>query len=330
MTDTLQDKRIPILQILRAVAALSVCFYHFICTVTGFINTEFLLKTFNYGKYGVQLFFVISGLVIPWSMYHSNYKLSSFPKFIAKRLIRLEPPYIATICIAIVYTYVRTLSPYYNDVDITPNTKQILLHFGYLIPFFKDQVWINNVFWTLAVEFQYYLFIAFAFVLLNHQRMMWRMVAYAIMFGCTFIGSREFFPYWIPVFMYGILLFLYRVNRIKSLEFWIMIVLNSLLTLFYINAVTLIVGVSSTLLILFAWNYSNLIFDKLGELTYSIYLIHTIIGAALINFLSHIVTSPVQKFLTVMAGLAVTLISAYLLYRFVEKPSKRWSSSIRL
>ncbi|WP_461147988.1 acyltransferase family protein [Spirosoma pulveris] len=53
--------------------------------------------TFNilheYGKYGVQIFFVVSGFVIPLSLKKSNYDERGYPRFLWKRVLRLHPPY---------------------------------------------------------------------------------------------------------------------------------------------------------------------------------------------------------------------------------------------
>ena len=55
-TDT---PKIEILESLRAFAALSVCFFHFIC-ITGYFHTKWILEFFYHWQFGVQLFFVIS------------------------------------------------------------------------------------------------------------------------------------------------------------------------------------------------------------------------------------------------------------------------------
>src|SRR5882762_3693640 len=148
------NNNIQILNSLRAFAALSVCLYHFICTTTGFISNEIILNFFSNGKYGVQMFFVISGFVIPWAMYNAKYYLKNIFQFIIKRLSRLEPPYIISIILAILFIIARQNILHNNDVDFS--FTQLALHFGYLIPFFKHYNWLNQVYWTLAIEFQYY------------------------------------------------------------------------------------------------------------------------------------------------------------------------------
>ena len=140
------QKEIPVLHPLRAIASLSVCLFHFICTVNGFVESDQLKSIFHFGQYGVHIFFVISGFIIPWSMYHSGYVVKNYFTFILKRFTRLEPPYILSLIMAIGITFLRELSPHYNHVDKIPSVKQVMLHFGYLIPFFKGETWIRYVY----------------------------------------------------------------------------------------------------------------------------------------------------------------------------------------
>jgi peptidoglycan/LPS O-acetylase OafA/YrhL len=137
-------KEIPILDNLRAIAAWSVCLFHFIYTVKGFINKDnFISKLAYFGQYGVELFFIISGLVIPWSLYHSNYQINSFFKFFIKRLARLEPPYIISVLLMLVIILIKRHSSIaYNIDEITVSQKQLLLHIGYLVPFFNGVKWL--------------------------------------------------------------------------------------------------------------------------------------------------------------------------------------------
>jgi peptidoglycan/LPS O-acetylase OafA/YrhL len=103
----MKNSQIPVLNFLRAFAALSVCLYHFVCTTTGYITTDWILNFFSQGKYGVQLFFVISGFIIPWSMWKSDYSLKNFFVFLLKRLARLEPPYLMSLILAITILMMR-------------------------------------------------------------------------------------------------------------------------------------------------------------------------------------------------------------------------------
>jgi peptidoglycan/LPS O-acetylase OafA/YrhL len=135
-----ERRDIPVIYSLRAIAAISVCLCHFI-EHPYFHNPE-LINVFFIGKYGVEMFFIISGFIIPWSMYQRGYVFKSFFTFLFKRLVRLEPPYIASIIITLVMLFLRHKLLIHTTAD-TPSYTQIALHFGYLIPFFKNYHWLQ-------------------------------------------------------------------------------------------------------------------------------------------------------------------------------------------
>jgi peptidoglycan/LPS O-acetylase OafA/YrhL len=170
MSNLKDNGYVPILDSLRAIAALSVCLFHFVCGPIDFIENKTILSVFDFGLYGVQMFFVISGFVIPWAISKYKYKISNYFRFIGKRFLRLEPPYIASILLVICFFYLRKLYTDAPDIRLPElNINQLLLHFGYLIPFTK-YTWMNRVYWTLAIEFQFYLFMGlFYFVITNKK-----------------------------------------------------------------------------------------------------------------------------------------------------------------
>ncbi len=120
--------------------------------------------TGKYGYLGVDIFFVISGFVIPWSLYRSRYVLRDYPRFVLKRNVRLYPPYLASIAITILATNF-VLVPLFHIPRMTITGRDLLWHFAYL----NDLVhvpWVNVVYWTLAIEFQWYLLIGLVLPLL--------------------------------------------------------------------------------------------------------------------------------------------------------------------
>ena len=322
------NKHVPVLDSLRAIAAFSVCLFHFICTVTGFVDSEFIKMLFSTGHYGVQMFFVISGFVIPWSLFHSDYGIKNYFTFALKRFIRLEPTYIASLMLAIAHTYLRTKSPHYNGVDITPTTTQIALHFGYLIPFVEGQHWIRPVYWTLAVEFQYYLAIGLLFPLIAHKKIACRIISYLIIFSGPFI-IKGYLPLYLPVFLFGIALFLFKSKIIKWKELFTLTLAATVeIYLFHDLGTFIYIGLTY-IAILFFTEFKNKILTFLGNISYSIYLFHSLTGMVILYYFSHIVSSPFYKFLLVILALAVTVLSSYIVYRLIELPTKRWSSKIK-
>lgn len=319
--DKKQDQ-IAIINSLRGLAATAVCFYHFICTTQNYIYDEVLLDTFHYGQRGVQLFFIISGIVIPLSLIHSNYRLADFKPFILKRFIRIEPPYLVAVFIGIAYLILRNYIPGTVAVDLTPDLTEILLHIGYLIPFFEDTNWINPVFWTLAVEFQYYLALALFFPLLLQKKLAYRLVFYGAFIGGGFATlSYAFFPHWSPYFLVGITYALWLKQIISKTEFTILAVVLAGVVYYLLGGVDLGIAVCSLLVIHYFSQFQTKITLFLGKISYSLYLIHTLTGAAFINYLSHIYREPYQKLVVILLGFLISVGSAYIMYRYIEKPT---------
>lgn len=319
-------QHIEILDVLRAVASLSVCLYHFICTVIGLVDNEIIKSIFSVGHLGVQIFFVISGFVIPWSLYHSGYNVANFFRFIAKRVVRLEPPYLVALGLAIGYSFLRLLSPNFNGVDTTPTATQALLHIGYLIPF-TEYKWIQQVYWTLAIEFQYYLLVGLLYPLLVYRKHFVRFACYAFMLGIGFLVPEHLFI-WLPVFLLGILVFLLKSGHISKEEFAIVGIL-SMACIFPHHAIgVLIVAPITAMLILLFPSFKLKGFNFLGNISYSLYLLHSITGTVVLNYVANTLHHPLLKLLAIVFALAFSIFSSWLMYRFVELPSKKLSSRI--
>jgi peptidoglycan/LPS O-acetylase OafA/YrhL len=325
----LTSSKIEVLDGLRCFAALSVCLFHFVCTTTGYVTNETVISVFSVGQYGVQLFFVISGFVIPWSMYHARYKLRNILTFLLKRFARLEPPYIFSVVLALAVLAMREVVFGLSNSYITISLNQVLLHLGYLIPFFEDYDWLNRVYWTLAVEFQYYLVIALIFPVLVRGSMTIRVLIYSAFGFLSFIGTSNFLLNWLPVFLLGILLFLYLSNQIGRLEYNL-VTLITLLLCFYKYAVPAVVYTLIPLVACLKWpQYRTPLLHDMGRYSYSMYLVHTIIGASVVNYLSHRFKSPLEVVAVIALGIAITIFFSWLTYRFIERPSKSLSRSLK-
>jgi len=322
------NKHIPVLDSLRAVAAFSVCLFHFICTVTGFVDSAFIRTLFSTGHFGVQMFFVISGFIIPWSMFHNDYAIKDYFTFALKRFIRLEPPYIASLMLAIAHTYLRAMSSHYNGVDITPTAEQIALHFGYLIPFVKGQHWIRPVYWTLAVEFQYYLSIGLLYPLISNKKIFLRTLSYLMILSGPFI-IKGYLLFYLPVFLLGISLFLFKARIIGKMEFIVLTIAATIEIFLFHDLGTFIYSGITYVAILFFSEFKSRILSFFGNISYSVYLFHSLTGMVILNYFTHVVTDPFIKFLLLIAALVLTVVVSYIVYRLIELPSKNLSSKIK-
>ena len=322
---------ISVINSLRGLAALTVCLYHFVCTTTGYITNQIVLDVFHFGAKGVQVFFIISGIVIPLSMIKSDYKISFFPKFILKRFIRIEPPYLGVVILGIIYLVVRNYIPSSNNIDLTPSVRDVFLHIGYLVPFVEDAQWINPVFWTLSIEFQYYLILAISFPLMMSQIKYLRFLFYLILFLFPIIipSGQSFFPYWSPYFALGIFYVLYLTKKINNLEFFILLIIASVLVVQNQGFLDLFIGYGTLIVIHNFKSFTNKVGEFMGKISYSLYLLHSIIGSAFVNFMSHRVSDPFGKFFVILSGVAITIISAYIYWRLIEKPSHKLAQKIK-
>ena len=85
----------PAVQALRGIASLAVCWFH-LTTGNGLFKGSVLGQSGAYGWLGVEAFFVISGFIIPYTMLAGGYRPSNFLAFLAKRIVRVDPPYIVS------------------------------------------------------------------------------------------------------------------------------------------------------------------------------------------------------------------------------------------
>lgn len=320
---------IPIITILRGIAALMVCLFHFVCKTTGYFTNEYVLKVFDIGGLGVSMFFVISGVVLPLSMLNGNYKFTSWKKFLVKRIIRIEPPYIMAIILATLYMFLRSYMPNSTDVDLRPGFMDIILHIGYLVPFFENVKWLNGAFWTLAIEFQYYLTLILLFPLMVNKKIWNRVLFYLVFLLPTFfMVLPSFLIHWASLFLLGILYILNKTEKIKKMEYYIVSTVSAFSVYYFLGIDSLIIAISTLLIIHFFPNYKQNQLKFLGNISYSLYLVHGITGAALINILSHSFNEPYQKPLVIVIGLFFSIFCAYLMYLFIEKPSQKIAASI--
>lgn len=322
----LQKDHIPVLNMLRGLSCVVVCFYHFVCTTTGFIQSEVILNTFHYGHYSVSLFFMVSGIVIPISLIKGQYKLKNWGPFIVKRFFRIEPSYLCAVAIGFAYLYIRNFVPGTVAVDLTPTGLNVLLHVGYLIPFFTDQTWINPAFWTLAIEFQYYLVISILFPLALSGKLVFRILFYALFAaGPLYYLNSGFLTYWMPYLLFGICWSLYFKKLISLTEYIIVASILAGIITYLMGFINLGVAISTIVAVQFFTNFNSAIANFFGNISYSLYLLHCIVGAGFINFCTRFAHEPWQKFAVIMAGFGISVGCAWMLYNFVEKPSQKFS-----
>ncbi len=334
------EKNIPVINAYRAIGITLVCLAHFTYNIVGFFEHNQYNTFLHYAGYvGVMVFFTVSGFVIPWWLYHAKYRINDYFRFVARRMIRIEPPFLVALILAVLYTYVRTMSPHYNGVDTAPTAKQIALHVGYLIPFTEPDIpWIRPAYWTLAIECQFYLLMGLIFPLISHSKLVFRIIAYSFVMGTSaylIMYSAGVFPWpylfkFFPLLLSGTLLCLYVAEKISIQEYLIVALINLFLIWFFVGHLEIIALVILPPMILFFHSYSTKFLNFIGNMSYSIYLMHSLTGTAVLNYLAHVVHNPALKIVAVIFGIVFTFFCSWVFYKLVEKPSHKISLKIAI
>jgi peptidoglycan/LPS O-acetylase OafA/YrhL len=320
---------VPALDLLRAVASLAVCWFHFAGRDDGFLPAGILQTTGQYFWLGVEAFFVVSGFVIPWALYRAGYRLQDYGRFLLKRIIRLDPPYLISIALVLTLGFLSTLSPLYRGEPFLIDWTQVGLHLGYLNVFFADKPWLNSVYSTLAIEFEYYLLIGLLFPLLSHHSAgIRRAVLTLFVLSCVPLVSEKHLPHYAPLFALGIIAFQLRTGLIGRSEATITTVLVALVGLGASEPLFVAVGLPSLAVVLFVRKCPRGV-EFFGRISYSMYLLHIPLGSRVINLGLNWSQTYWAKLALIAAAYAVTIGAAYLFYRVIEKPSAAWSKRIR-
>jgi peptidoglycan/LPS O-acetylase OafA/YrhL len=320
-------KRIDSLDLLRGIAALAVAWFHF----TGpHLESESVYNLSQYGYLGVTVFFVISGFIIPYSLHQARYTVRHFNVFILKRVLRLDPPYLMTIFIIIFLGYLSTRSSAFHGQPFHVSWSQLLLHFGYLNAFVNPDSWLNIVFWSLAIEFQFYLLIGLIYPLLSSSAAVYRIIPLILLCPlCIWLNTDSYVFHYIFIFFMGISTYQYKVGIISRSSYSTILVVLAIGAVLSLGPLKALSGIITVAAINFI-NFRASIFILLGNISYSIYLLHIPIGIKVIHLGNRLLGNTTLGILTVnLIALSVTIFVAFIFYKLVEKPSQKLSSKIR-
>jgi peptidoglycan/LPS O-acetylase OafA/YrhL len=101
MSQPVDKNHFAIIDSLRGIAALMVVVFH----ASIGLDKSWLSGIASYGKYGVIIFFVISGFIIPYSLYKSESKQTfrGMSNFLLRRVLRLNPPYYVVLFLTVLF-----------------------------------------------------------------------------------------------------------------------------------------------------------------------------------------------------------------------------------
>jgi exopolysaccharide production protein ExoZ len=315
-----KEPKILSVQYLRGLAALGVVLCHYGSSLTLYPK---LSSFFNFGQTGVFVFFLVSGFIIVYSLLKSAYKPSQFLRFLLKRSIRIDPPYICTILLTIIFFGALALS---KGEPLTFSAGRFFAHIFYVVPFTRYPFY-NHAFWTLCVEFQFYLVIGLLYFLNNTT--VYRSV-FLVVFGLTclipFFNAYYLVFNYAPIFALGISLVTFYENR--NLKNAILPTLLLCLTAYKFGLpIAALLLISSLIILFFKYVVRPLIF--LGNISYSVYLIHDLVLIFFVGIgkILHFEFAHYQLIWLLIETLAA-IFCAWVFYIFIEKPSIKFSKRV--
>src|SRR5262249_25788818 len=154
--------RLPFLDVLRGLAASAVVIQHGLdIALPGY--RDFSFRYFNLGQFGVTLFMLISGFIVPVTLERGQ----SNVRFWFNRFFRLFPLYWASI--ALVWLYYHTLAP---ERLYPAEGWQWLVNMTMLQEFLRVPH-VSEVFWTLTLELIFYVCCSTLYLLGLERRTGW-------------------------------------------------------------------------------------------------------------------------------------------------------------
>jgi peptidoglycan/LPS O-acetylase OafA/YrhL len=310
--------RLKNIDFLRGIAALSVTYFHL--SGSTFV-AEQLGKSGRFGYLGVEIFFVISGFIIPISMNNRNFQTNQTFGFLLKRMARISPPYLITMILSLI-VIVLTKRQF-------PDFTTIVAHIGYLNDILKLR-WVNPVFWTLAIEFQFYIFLAltYNFMVKNNYG---TLVGFAGIMLVSMFTTQAYLPYWFGMFALGILTFKKLYLNLNNYIFWISVALICIFIFFHHGLPEALISFLTVLFILHVKINALNPFTKgilwLGTISYSVYLTHWDFGRMSMSVSKHVLDKNFPLISTAF-GLIVSITTAWIFYTYIEVPVLKFSKKL--
>ncbi|RZK29371.1 MAG: acyltransferase [Hymenobacter sp.] len=198
---------------------------------------------------------------------------------------------------------------------------------------FSEQSWIIGIFWTLAIEFQFYLFIGLLFGVLFERGSIWwitgLMLAAGLVQYLPFQSVNNFFHFSALFAMGGVTLYRQQ-ERIGQVLFLGLLAMFAGVAYWEIGLWEALTGLGTSLAIYYL-KWENGFTRFLGNISYSFYLVHALIGTTcefmLIKFfpLSSLTVRVVLQGVCLSAAIA----ASYVFYLIVEQPFMRLANRLR-
>jgi len=329
-------KRLRGLDVLRGVAALAVCLFHYTDSFPR--ETGIALPiAFHLGHaiHGVDMFLVISGFVI----FMTIEKTRDAYDFLTARIARLYPAFIACL---LVTTAVVCLG---GVPILKPSLGKFLANIS-MVPYVFGQDVVDGVYWTLAYEAFFYIFAATVIRRVGLDRVEWVCIPW---FAAALMMRLEPIFIWhspylllmarlvtsgayAGLFIMGIMLYRICAGQARPLTYVILAVclLNTLvgppINVEPLSSVVYFAMMCGAALLVWLGG-TNRIPAKLlwplvflGDISYSFYLLHDDIGFVMMKWLLH---WGVNAYVTLLLAFGFAVALSFAMNRLIERPGQR-------
>ncbi len=342
--------RLGLIDALRGIACMAVVFCHFHGSAFNSVFDAYLPAWMNQaapmGKLGVQIFFVLSGFSIAYSLRRIHLDLRFVGRFLMRRSIRLDPLYLFCLILSIVIAH---LSNAFLTDRIAPvmGLGDFVIHVFYLQGIL-ERTHFFPVTWTLCIEFQFY----FLLILLFWCCARCSVSSSAAVFLLGIISlCVAFLPLHMPIpglifeyfymFAFGVLIA--HALFLSARWFWFLalaIISACALVLSSADHFSILGGAVALLTSLFIavagvagclgrW-LCHPILIYLGRISYSLYLVHTLLGFRIMNVGYRLTgESLLSAALWTVVALALTLGVSHVLFLLIEQPSMRLAARLK-
>lgn len=302
---------------LRGIAALSVVIYHYFFRIDEIYNTGSNEMDWTYfGHFGVHLFFMISGFVIFMSISKETKPIN----FIISRFSRLYPAYFFAVIITFTVVYIFGLQG--REVKIFDALLNLLMFQEFLgIPH------VDGVYWTLTVEITFYFWCLVLILIKKIDLLTFALFSFLFLFftaeilpeNIYKIIGKLFFINYVSFFLLGVVTY-----KLKSecLRYRNVLQILLIFTMLFINSENEDFIVYCFIYILFLLGVYDVlkflkfkIFIFMGEISYSLYLVHQNIGYVIIT---KMMNADISKLAAALVAFIVSLFLAKLMYTYIE------------
>ena len=322
-------QRILFLDGFRAVSILLVLFFHYTYVyVNKYSGEELSSFSISFGGVGVNLFFMISGFVIFMTI-----KKKDLIGFIISRFSRLFPVYWVGVCVTTVCLI--TFGQWYAEVELLNFLKNLTM-----LQYFLFGQNIDGVYWSLRVELTFYVMLAIVYYGFN-KKYFWPFIliitmgAFAINWLHSTNNISSFYvdifrklsiSQFLPYFTLGMTLYFFThefiesSNKTKYIAFLTLIasIIDLLVNKTFVQSSVLIiasfllVGMCYQRFILVRYLLEMRVMLFFGRISYSLYLIHQVVGYLLIHLL-------VENGLNLYPSMAITFVIVVAISSIMQK-----------